>query len=231
MTGGFLRHPLLEGCGVEHGFGVRGAPEPPGLRRPRQVHGAKVARIDARGARGLEAADAVISDVPHVPIGVQTADCVPVLLATPSGRTVAAVHAGWRGLAHGVITAALCALAEATSEAAEAVAVVGPHVGRCCYEVDGPVVEALAPRFGAALDAVRQAVRPGHWMLDLGAAVRFELERAGFAAERIAALGGTCTACDAQRFHSYRRDGPRAGRLVHFVAARPGGLDTARGAT
>jgi hypothetical protein len=159
-------------------------------------------------------------------VGVFTADCVPVLLATAGGETVAAVHAGWRGLARGVVAAAVAALADVAADPSETVAVVGPHVRPCCYEIDAPVVDALGERLRDALPAALREVRPGRWRLDLGELARFELERAGLARRRLAAIAGACTACDAARFHSYRREGPSAGRLVHFVAARKRGLDS-----
>ena len=98
-------------------------------------------------------------------------------------------------------------------------AVIGPHIGPCCYEVDRPVIEALAARYGPELAPCLDPTRPGHARLDLaGLAVR-ALLGAGVARDALAVLPDVCTACDARRFHSYRRDGPRAGRLIHFVAA------------
>jgi YfiH family protein len=167
----------------------------------------------------LAEADAIVSALPGVPVGVVTADCLPVLLATPSG-TVAAVHAGWRGLAAGVLAAALEVLADAAPDAALAVAAIGPHVGASCYEIDAPVVDALAVRFDAALARALEGTRAGHWRLDLASLARVELVRGGLAPARIGALAGACTACDAGRFESVRRDGPRAGRLHHFAVAR-----------
>jgi YfiH family protein len=220
----WLRHDLLDGVGVAHGFGTRAAgPPPERLLRPKQVHGARVLVLsrDAPPALGglLGEADALVSDAPGVPIGVVTADCAPILLATPSG-CVAAVHAGWRGLAAGVVGSAVEALGGIAADASRAVAVVGPCVGASCYEVDAPVVDALATRCGAALDAALAPTRPGHWQLDLGRVARDLLERAGLAATRIGVLEDACTACDSERFHSFRRDGPNAGRLFHFAVAR-----------
>lgn len=226
---GFLCHPLLDACGVAHGFGTRGAREPAGLVCARQVHGAAVLRVGANGREGPAEADALVSDAPGVPVGVVTADCVPVLVASPHGDAVSAVHVGWRGLAHDVLGTALRRLAEIQPEAMRGAAAVGPHVGSCCYEVDEPVVEALASQLGASLDGMLHATRPGHWTLDLGAAVRSRLARAGLDPERIGAFPGVCTACDSGRFHSFRRDGSGAGRMLHFVAASKRGLDTPRG--
>ncbi len=216
-----IEHPLLHACGVQHGFGTRGDPAPAALLRPRQVHGARVVRAQECAA-GVDA-DAVVTRS-REPIGVVTADCVPVLAASADGRAVAAIHAGWRGLAAGVIEAGIDALRrEAPRETLRAA--IGPHIGTCCYEIDAPVLDALR-HFDADLDAATTASRPGHHWLDLGALTRSALIRAGVSPREIGAIQGACTSCDAQRFHSYRRDGARAGRLVHWIAL--GILDSAR---
>src|SRR5262245_7368384 len=128
-----IEHPLLRACGVRHGFGTRGDEPPAGLLRPRQVHGAAVAR--AQDCPGGVEADAVVAATAGPPIGVVTADCVPILAASADGRAVAAIHAGWRGLAAGVIGAGIDALRRAAPRAALR-AVIGPHIGLCCYEID-----------------------------------------------------------------------------------------------
>jgi YfiH family protein len=213
-----LREPLLCALAPDHGFGVRGSSGPPGLACPRQVHGAVVVRAEACLAAEPAEADGVISLRGGPPVGVVTADCVPVLLASDDGAGVAALHAGWRGLAAGVLEAGVRALAEASGAAPGGFAAgVGPHIGACCYEVDEPVLEALARRHAEALPAAVRATRPGHARLDLGALTRRALRRAGLAADRIGTASVACTACEAERFHSHRRDAERAGRMVHFI--------------
>jgi YfiH family protein len=216
-----LVHPLLAERGVDHGFGVRGAEPPRELWRPRQVHGN--ALVVAEGERWSEppAADAVAASQPGRAVGVVTADCVPVLLASARGEWVLAVHAGWRGLAAGVVEAAVAFL-RARTPGGGWIAVVGPHVGPCCYEVDEPVVAALRARFAGELDDALRPTHPAHWRLDLGRLARRACERAGLEAARVGVLPDACTACDPERFHSHRRDGARAGRLVHFVVAGAG---------
>lgn len=214
-----LTHPLLDELDIAHGFGTREAPEPLGVVRPRQVHGAEVAWLRPGAALSRHEADAVLSLDPGVPVAVVTADCVPILLAHESGRVVAAVHAGWRGLAHGVVQAAVVALARESAQPARLRAVIGPCIGACCYEVDAPVLDPLAHRFGAALERATKPARSGHQLLDLAALVCHALVQAGIGAERIGGFDGACTRCDALRFHSYRRDGPAAGRLLHFIQA------------
>ena len=214
-----LRHPLLDATGVMHGFGVRGFAPPPGLRRPKQVHGTRVARAEDCADDAAPDADVVLSSLPGVPIGVVTADCVPILVATQTGETVAAIHAGWRGLAGGVVEAGIAAL-RAIPGSPRLVAAIGPHIGPCCYEVDEPVLAALAPGFGKDLSAALRSGRPGHAWLDLGQLTGTSLLRSGVAPDALGQLAGSCTRCHPERFHSYRREGVSAGRLYHFIAAR-----------
>jgi copper oxidase (laccase) domain-containing protein len=138
------------------------------------------------------------------------------LIATPSGP-VAAVHAGWRGLAAGVLAASIEALGRIAPDTDAAVAVIGPHIGATCYEVDAPVVRALRMRFGGDVDAALRSTRPGHFEIELAQLAALDLARAGLARERIAVLADACTACDPRRFHSYRRNGPASGRLFHYI--------------
>ena len=210
----WLEHPLLAAAGVRHGFGLRTSPPKDGVRRPVQVHGAAVVCADAGDALGE--ADAALATRPGVAVGIVTADCVPVLIA--AGGAVAAVHAGWRGLAAGVIPSAVEALGKA-APGASLVAAVGPCIGPCCYEVDAPVLDAMRRRFGAALDGAQHATRPGHARLDLPALAREALLGAGLAAPRVGLVAGACTRCDAARFHSFRRDGAAAGRMLSWAEA------------
>jgi hypothetical protein len=233
-SGGRKARPLVDlalaRCGVPHGFGVRGSVAPDRCGRPRQVHGAAVVSAEACRAPGPPPeGDAVVATAPGDVVGVVTADCVPILLAVGGGRAVAAIHAGWRGLVRGVVEAGVAELVRASAVAVTRVtAAIGPHIGPCCYEVDAPVLEALRARLGAEAMAHARPVRAGHAMLDLGALARLALRRAGVGEAAIGSDAALCTACDRERFHSYRRDGPGAGRLVHFVAI-PERLDTASG--
>jgi polyphenol oxidase len=215
----FLRAELLADAGVAHGFGVRGAPEPEGLHRPVQVHGRDVIVLREASRQALGEADALVSATPGLRIGVVTADCVPLLLAACDGSAVAAVHAGWRGLARGVVEAGVAALSAVGAGPEALCGVLGPSIGACCYEVDEPVTSALRARFGEGLDAALARAGEGHWFVDLAALARLDLLRAGLAPAAIGVLPDACTRCD-PRFESYRRDGRRAGRLVHWIAAR-----------
>ena len=213
----FISHPLLSAAGVAHGFGTRQASEVQGLVRPRQVHGVAVARVGPGGELDLEEADAVLSRGPGPAVGIVTADCVPILAALGSGRAVVAIHAGWRGLAAGVVAAGIAALRAQGQSEERVVAAVGPRIGRCCYEVDAPVMDPLRARFGSAVGAASEASRAGHWRLDLGQLVATDLRRSGVEPENLGVLHDVCTACGTDRFESFRRDGAAAGRLLHYI--------------
>ena len=219
MSDAAIHAAVLEQRGVPHGFGTRASEPPPGTLRPAQVHGCRVAVVGPDAALELGEADAVVSTRPGAAVGVATADCVPVLAADESGRAVAAIHAGWRGLAAGVVEAAIAELARRGAGPERLVAAIGPRIGRCCYEVDAPVTEALAERYADALAPCLSASRHGHAWLDLGALVGAALMGAGVPEARVSLVNDACTRCDARRFHSYRRDAERAGRMVHWVAA------------
>ena len=213
-----LRHPLLETAGVPHGFGVRDSQPPGAVARPRQVHGVAVASVVDLEVRPAEA-DVIVSSTSQYPVGIETADCVPVLACSEDGAVVAAIHAGWRGLSHGVVQAGIEALRQLPGPVMALRAVIGPHIGPCCYEVDEPVLAPLRGRFGPQLAAaMRQAPdRPGHWLLDLGHLVAVDLERSGVREANRGFLCDACTFCNPSQFHSYRRDGEAAGRLVHHI--------------
>jgi YfiH family protein len=181
-----LRHALLSNIGVDHGFGLRGLAELTGLRRPRQVHG--VAVVTAQQCAEQDSppeADVVVSDEIGTRIAVATADCLPILLAGDRGRVVAAVHAGWRGLAGGVISACLAALRERLGKSERVTAVIGPHIQECCYEVDGPVLSAFEEHFSAILPRAVRQTRLGHARLDLGRLAREALRAEGVDRDRI----------------------------------------------
>jgi hypothetical protein len=216
-----LHARLLESVGVEHAFGLRDEAPLPDVVRPTQVHGVAVAFVEDGGPAPGDA-DAIVSGDSGYPVGIVTADCVPVLATAADGRTVAAIHAGWRGLASGVVEAGVRALQGRSGCEEPAIAVIGPHIGACCYEVDEPVIGPLRERFGDAVDDATRAVRAGHWMLDLGALVDLDLERAGLPQPNRGCIRDACTCCDPDRFHSYRRDGAEAGRLLHHIRVKRG---------
>ncbi len=185
----------------------------------RQVHGTGVLRFDAPPAIGGEAAeptaDAAVTAVPGVVLAILTADCLPVVFADVDGREVAAAHAGWRGLADGVLERTLAAMRTAPSHLR---AWLGPAAGPQAYEVGEDVFAAFVDLDPAARVAF-VATRPGHWRVDLYALARRRLAAAGLAADAVHG-GGLCTISDPQRFFSHRRD-RRSGRLATLAWIAP----------
>lgn len=183
--------------------------------RVRQVHGARVVTASTGGAPCHEA-DAVVSRTAGVAACISVADCVPVLIADPTSGAVAAVHAGWRGTVARAPAAAVQALAAgAGSRPRDLVAVIGPSIGPCCYEVSEDLAARFEQDFGAG---VVHRTRPTP-RLDLWEANARALGAAGLQADRIGRLG-RCTACEHHLFFSHRRDAGATGRQVAWIAPR-----------
>ena len=188
-------------------------PAPP--RWLHQVHGVDACRFAAgdRGATPSQTdaepfADAAVTDAPGTVLAILTADCLPVVFAARDGSEVAAAHAGWRGLAAGVLEHTVAAM---RSPPSALVAWLGPAAGPQAYEIGAEVRDALVagdPAAGAAF----APTRPGHWHVDLYALARRRLVAAGIAAADIHG-GGLCTIGDPGRFFSHRRDA-RTGRMA-----------------
>ncbi len=186
-----------------------------------QVHGAVVAVATGEdGGRVIDGVDALITADPSLVVSVYAADCVPVLLADPGRRVVAAVHAGWRGITAGILPGAVEMMIDRLGcAAAEVLAAIGPSIGACCYEVDAPVISQLR-RWSWWQDVVSANAR-GRWQLDLQAAARTQLVQSGLLLEHVDTLV-LCTKCRAELFFSYRRDGT-TGRMAGLIAPSRGG--------
>jgi YfiH family protein len=176
----------------------------------RQVHGAGVAvfRDNAPVSADPEVADAAITCSANVVLCVLTADCLPLLVCADDGSEVAAIHAGWRGLAAGVIERCVQKM---QTPVERLMFWLGPAIGAHSYEVDALVRDAFIGADRASSQAF-SATRPGHWQCDLYALARRRL--AGLGARRVDG-GGFDTLTDA-RFYSYRRDG-RSGRFASLI--------------
>jgi YfiH family protein len=189
--------------------------------RATQVHGRRAVVVRDVPARG-SVADAGECDVlatarPGVALAVQTADCVPVLLA--SDVAVATAHAGWRGTAAGAAVAAVEALRQLGAEPSGVRAWLGPSIGACCYEVGGEVAAQFAGEF-------LRASCGGRFFLDLPAVNRAHLEAAGVPRGAIS-THPACTLCGGEKYASYRRDGAKSGRMIGLLM-RVAGSSAAR---
>jgi len=198
--------------------------------RLRQVHGRAVHVIDgdtcvddyqAEEIERRPAGDALITDLPGITLAVATADCVPVLLHDPAVGAIAAVHAGWRGIAAEIVPAAVAAMQTAFGSRPENCrAVVGPCVGPVAYRV-GPEVSQQFSAIGLPLDVFRAAETDSAGkttaLCDLGRAATWQLRNQGIPASGIW-LAGRCTVSEPELFHSYRRDREAAGRMTAAIA-------------
>jgi hypothetical protein len=179
-----------------------------------QLHGHAVVRLtsaDVSAHAPIHDADASVTTEPGIACAAQVADCLPVLFAAPGARAVGAAHAGWRGLASGVLQATLQAVCEAAAcEPREVRAWLGACIGPTQFEVGADVLEAFhaqpgSPRF--------KPHAPEKWLADLAGLARERLQAAGV----VDVSGGTwCTVSEPSRFFSFRRD-RRTGRMAAFV--------------
>ncbi len=209
----------------------------------RQIHSDVIHVLEAAPKAPLRG-DAFITRVPGLLLAVQTADCVPILLADPRRRAVAAVHAGWRGTLKRVAakTIGRMRMSFGTSPK-DILAVLGPSIGRCSYEVGPEVAQAFAAQFATAREwfdgpfdrlATGEEPNPLKWLtmvppgheappprvlLDLVSANRWQLTDAGVPTAQILS-GDLCTACRTDLFFSYRREGGRTGRLMAVIGIR-----------
>lgn len=211
----------------------------------RQIHSDIVRVLDSAPEQSLRG-DAVVTRAPGLLLAVQTADCVPLLLADTRRRVVAVVHAGWRGTLRRVAAKTLGRMRmDFGTNPRDVIAVLGPAIGRGCYEVGPEVAQAYAAQFAQAREwfdgpfdrlATGEEPNPLKWLtmvppghdpppprvqLDLIAANRWQLADAGVSEAHIIA-GNLCTACRTDLFFSYRREGGRTGRLLGVVGIKPG---------
>ena len=238
-------HALLDGSGDTSKSGRTKITE---LRLLRQIHSGLVHRTgpEEKSASTTEPlrGDGWIATEPGALLGIQTADCIPVLVVDVRQRIVAAFHAGWRGTLARIVERGIGSLrAEFGSQPRDLTAAIGPGIGRCCYSVGEEVRMEFASQFTYAdtlfeevfdLDPIKEkypmlfltARAPGHsnlgpsLHLDLVEANRRQLMDAGIAPERIYALN-LCTACDTGHFFSHRAEHGFTGRMVSAIGIRP----------
>ncbi len=181
----------------------------------RQVHGTQVLRVEGVPSAGEPppVADAAVTAVPGCVLAILTADCLPVLFADRRRRIVGAAHAGWRGLAAGVLEATIDAMCGLGATPSGLVAWIGPGIGPLAFEVGEDVRDAFVAGDAGAGDCFVAIPGREKWLADLPALAMRRLSAAGVTG---VAPSGLCTFGDAKRFYSYRRDG-RCGRMASLV--------------
>lgn len=159
-------------------------------------------------------ADAVITDRPGIVIGVQTADCVPILVLDSHKHVIAAIHAGWRGTAKGIFKAVVATMCtDFSCNPQDILIAVGPSIKSCCYEVGGDVMDEVRQTTGVG-DYIRQEA--GRWYVDLARANLYQALAVGLAESNVW-ISPDCTFCLPDRYHSYRRTKAGTGRQGGFI--------------
>jgi len=186
-----------------------------------QVHGREVRELagsERREAVLEQRGDALVGSSLDLACGVRSADCVPILIADRQNGTVAAVHAGWRGVVAGVIGAAVSSLRVRAAAPPELIAAIGPHISSSAFEVAPEVAREIADACGDA--SVVDRSRGARPFVDLRRAVRRGLIEAGMSDSAVDDVYG-CTVGEPERFFSYRRDGQKSGRHLSAIVPRP----------
>lgn len=183
--------------------------------RATQVHGTVAVRVreapPAGSVRDAGACDILVTHLDRVALVVQTADCVPIVLA--GKRSIGVVHAGWRGSAKNAAAAGVAALAELGESPSTLRAFLGPSIRACCYEVGNDVAAKFSAEFVRRSEGDR-------FHVDLAAVTRAQLAGAGVSTENVS-KHPSCTKCGGEKFASYRRDGSASGRMIALAARLP----------
>jgi len=181
----------------------------------RQVHGTAVLRLPVATSVEPPVADAVFTITPGVVCAVRTADCLPVLLADRLGRAVGVAHAGWRGLAAGVVEHTVAAMRSALPQA-DLIAYLGPAIGPLHFEV-GAEVRAAFMALDPQAEICFQRTGPAKWRADLPMLARQRLQKIDISCT---SGGNLCTYSEAGRFYSFRRDAD-TGRMASCIWIEP----------
>lgn len=181
----------------------------------KQIHSDRVVKITKKEKNIIEA-DAFITDQPNVVCVARTADCLPILLVDTKKRVVGAVHAGWRGSVDRILVKTIQAMQrEWNTEVFDLRVAFGPAIGGHCYQVGEEVARKLKEN-GLCDGSWISTADAEHWYFDIATLNSYLLERMGVQPEQIY-RSLACTACDLEKFHSYRREGGKKGEQVSFI--------------
>lgn len=189
-----------------------------------QVHGDHITVVTendiGKGAiryhESIQGADALITNIPAIPLMLFFADCVPVLLYDPVKHVIGVSHAGWKGTVAKITQKTVLAMAECYhTKPEDCIACIAPSIGPCCYEVDEIVLNKLQNQFANWESLVTASA--SHWQLDLWEANRTQLREIGLKEDNLI-TSGICTACNNQLFFSYRAEQGKTGRIAACIS-------------
>ena len=195
-----------------------------------QIHSDRVLLADESANGGpLGEGDAIVTLAPGVVLGIGTADCLPIVACDPAAQVLGVAHAGWRGTVSGVLEKTLASMSAHGARMERTRIAIGPSARVCCYEVGSEVIDAFFRLRPAVAPAVLKK-EAGRTRLDLVGANRLQAMAAGVRSEAIEAID-VCSICRADLCHSYRREGPGAGRMWLLAALTPLPVSRSTGAT
>jgi polyphenol oxidase len=182
----------------------------------KQVHGKLVSMVDQ--ASVVANTDGVMTKTPGLALGVLVGDCVPLLFADPVSRSVAAVHAGWRGTLANISSETIHMMKQQGSSPKDIVVSIGPHIGACCYSIDSHRMNMFQDAYGN--DPRMGSFWDNSWHLDLGYINALQLMAVGVSKDHIDAPI-MCTSCQIDRFYSYRKDTKETfGEMIGVIAVQ-----------
>jgi polyphenol oxidase len=189
-----------------------------------QVHSSRLHILDENTPpeNGRPQADAVATMRSGTAIGVQVADCFPILVADPRKRVIAAIHAGWRGTLERIFSKTVAGLrAGFGTDPADLITAVGPGIHPCCFEVGPEVVDQFRAAYPGVKLAGPHPARHGKYFIDLPKALQLQFEETGLNVDNVFILNA-CTRCNTGEFFSYRGEGPQSGRMMAVIAIGTG---------
>ncbi len=203
------RNEFFKALHIPHGF----------LRTAKQIHSNKVVVLDETDNYKIDSkplGDALITNQSNFALAIQVADCYPILIVDLNRRVIANIHAGWRSTLRGIVENTLEILQKYFEcSTKHLLAIIGPGIGKCCYEVGGEVVEQFS-EFLSDGKTFWQSSLSDSYYLDLLGIIKYQLQNCGLSAKQIIALE-LCTSCHSDLFFSYRKEGKSSGRMMSII--------------
>jgi hypothetical protein len=194
---------------IFHEFTVKGKKET--VVVPKQTHSDNVLTISDRDYHNTLSADGLVTGITNMPIGIVTADCIPLLLLETQKRIIAAVHCGWRGILRNIAGKALSTIVKMGGSSSAVIAALGPSIGQCCYSVPEDRAQKILSKYGS--ENILSTNNKTY--LNLPKIVVYQLEEAGVSPEAIDVIDH-CTYCSKNNMYSYRR-GDIVKRMTSYI--------------
>lgn len=177
-----------------------------------QIHGKKIIEIAREKNFKTKGYDGMVTEMKECPMGIKTADCVPVFFFSPDIHLLLGVHAGWKGLYDGIIDSALDVITQKQGNISTVIVAIGPHIGKCCYSVQKERVDLFTEKMASPKASI---LKDTIWFLDLSEIIKSTLKKRNIKDSHIDDVD-ICTYCHEEYF-SFRREGASCGRMINVV--------------